>query len=67
MDKPMSNGGRVRTLREGAGYSVDDLAVTCGLTVAEIEAIEAGDVADPAHLRRIAAALGLSEDALFES
>lgn len=49
----------VRAAREGVGYSIDDLAVTCGLVVNEIQEIESGEDADPAKLRRIAAALQL--------
>ena len=54
----------VRALRESMGYSVEDLALTCGLATGEIGAIEAGNDADPARLRRIASALGLPERAL---
>lgn len=57
----------VKALRESAGYSVEDLAVTCGLATGEITAIEAGDDADPARLRRIAASLGLPEDSLLSA
>ena len=49
--------GAVRAAREAVGYSVDDLAVTCGLVVNEIEEIESGEDADPAKLKRIASAL----------
>jgi transcriptional regulator with XRE-family HTH domain len=47
----------VKRAREAVGYSVDDLAVTCGLVAGEIVEIENGANADPAKLRRIAAAL----------
>jgi transcriptional regulator with XRE-family HTH domain len=47
----------VKAAREAVGYSVDDLAVTCGLVADEIQEIESGEDADPAKLRRIAAAL----------
>lgn len=47
----------VKKAREAVGYSVDDLAVTCGLVATEISEIENGDNADPAKLKRIAAAL----------
>nr|WP_225169504.1 helix-turn-helix domain-containing protein [Ensifer sp. IC4062] len=50
-------GDAVRRSREAVGYSVDDLALTCGLTCAEIIGIELGADADPGRLRRIAAAL----------
>lgn len=54
----------VRALRESVGYSVDELALTCGLVTGEIAAIEAGKDADPGKLRRIAHALGLPERVL---
>ena len=47
----------VRAAREAVGYSLDDLSVTCGLVVNEIEEIESGEDADPAKLKRIASAL----------
>ncbi|MDR7143296.1 helix-turn-helix domain-containing protein [Rhizobium sp. BE258] len=47
----------VKTAREAVGYSIDDLAVTCGLVPSEITEIENGENADPAKLKRIAAAL----------
>ncbi len=47
----------VRAAREAVGYSVDDLAVTCGLAGSEIYEIESGENSDPAKLKRIAAAL----------
>lgn len=55
----------VKALRESAGYSVEDLALTCGLAIGEISAIEAGEDTDPGRLRRIATALGLREQALL--
>ncbi len=55
----------VRALRETMGYSVEELALTCGLATSEISAIEAGDDADPGKLRRLANALGLRERALL--
>ncbi|MDI7865141.1 helix-turn-helix domain-containing protein [Rhizobiaceae bacterium n13] len=50
-------GAAVRRSREAAGYSIDELSETCGLTGNEISRIEIGADADPAKLRRIAAAL----------
>ncbi len=50
-------GDTVRRSREANGYSIEDLAVTCGLTHAEITRIELGADVDPGRLRRIAAAL----------
>ena len=56
----------VRAIRESIGYSIEDLAVACGLTADEITEIEVGNDADPVRIRRIAAALGMSEDAFFQ-
>jgi transcriptional regulator with XRE-family HTH domain len=50
---------RVKAARETVGYSIEDLAVTCGLANEEIIDIEDGADSDPAKLRRIAAALQL--------
>jgi|EndMetStandDraft_6_1072998.scaffolds.fasta_scaffold180767_1 transcriptional regulator with XRE-family HTH domain len=50
-----------REAREAKGYSIEDLAVTCGLTVDEIKDVELGVDASPGYLRRVAAALGLPE------
>lgn len=58
---------RVKAYRESAGYSIEDLAVTCGLANSEITAIEDGSDADPAKLRRIAAALQVPVSALLET
>lgn len=52
-------GNAVRRSRQAVGYSVDELALTCGLTDAEITNIELGADADPGKLQRIAAALQL--------
>jgi transcriptional regulator with XRE-family HTH domain len=54
----------VRAMRESIGYTVEQLALTCGLAVGEITAIEDGSDTDPGKLRRIASALGLPEQAL---
>lgn len=54
----------MRALREWAGYSVDELVLTSGLTADEIAALEAGDDTDRSRLDRIATALGLPEGAL---
>ncbi|MCO5965856.1 MULTISPECIES: helix-turn-helix domain-containing protein [Sinorhizobium] len=50
-------GDTVRRFREAVGYSIEDLALTCGLTCAEITRIEQGADVEPGRLRRIAAAL----------
>ena len=55
----------LRAMRETRGYSLEELSLTCGLAVGEIEDIENGRAADPAKLRRIAAALRLPQDALI--
>jgi transcriptional regulator with XRE-family HTH domain len=47
----------VRDARLAVGYSFEDLAVTTGLAINELEAIESGSEADEAKLKRIAAAL----------
>lgn len=59
-------GSRVRAARQSVGYSIDDLAETCGLTGAEITEIEDGQDADPARLKRVAAALQVSLESLFD-
>ncbi|PZM08788.1 helix-turn-helix domain-containing protein [Rhizobium tubonense] len=53
-------GNAVRTARESYGYSLDDLAVTCGLTNREISDVEIGADTDPSKIRRIAAALQIA-------
>lgn len=50
-------GETVKRFREASGYSIEDLAVTCGLTDAEIVRVESGEDEDPARVKRIAAAL----------
>lgn len=60
-------GNRVRSLRQSVGYSIEDLAETCGLTSAEITAIEEGLEADMGQLKRIAQALQVSLTSLIDS
>ncbi len=55
----------VRQSREAIGYTIGDLSETCGLTSEEIVEIEAGAEADPAKLRRIAAALQVPPSTFF--
>lgn len=62
----MNVGNRVRQSRLAAGYSLDDLAATCGLTVMEISRIEDGIEIDMQHLKRIAPALQTSVENLVE-
>lgn len=55
-----SNGEDTRTVkqrREAIGYSLDDLAETCGLTLAEVTAIEDGRETDAGKLARVRTAL----------
>lgn len=54
---PQHIAGAVAEARLAAGYSVEDLALTTGLVNDEILRIENGTDADPARLKRIAAAL----------
>jgi DNA-binding XRE family transcriptional regulator len=48
---------KVLMARNLAGYTVDQLAITCGLTANEIRALEDGSDSDPLRIRRVAAAL----------
>jgi len=57
--QPVSIADTIAEGRRASGYSLEDLAITCGLTVEELEAIETGADQDPAHVRRVAAALKL--------
>ena len=57
----------LRAMRETRGYSLEELSLTCGLSVGEIEDIENGRAADPSKLRRIASALGLPHEAHIAS
>lgn len=59
-------GNRVKQARLAAGYSLEDLAETCGLTVVEISRIEDGIEIDTQHLKRIAPALQTSVERLVE-
>lgn len=55
----------IATARKAAGYSLEDLAITTGLTVSELSALEDGKDRDDARLKRVAAALqlqGLTKD-----
>jgi len=47
----------VADARRAVGYSIEELAITTGLVNDEIVRIENGTDADPAKLKRIAAAL----------
>jgi transcriptional regulator with XRE-family HTH domain len=48
---------KIATARTLAGYTVEQLAITCGLTSDEILALESGSDSDPARLKRVASAL----------
>jgi transcriptional regulator with XRE-family HTH domain len=48
---------KIASARNLAGYTVEQLAITCGLTTDEILALENGSDSDPARLKRLAAAL----------
>ncbi len=47
----------IMSAREAAGYTIEQLALTCGLTSKEITALETGTDSDPLRVRRVAAAL----------
>lgn len=49
----------VAEARLAVGYSLEQLAVTTGLTIDQLTAVENGEGADAAVLHRIATALGL--------
>jgi transcriptional regulator with XRE-family HTH domain len=64
----LSAGAQIfREAREAKGYSIEDLAVTCGLTTDEIRDVELGLDASPSYLRRVAAALGLPEGVTYNA
>ena len=70
LSEPAANGSgpdhsNLRAMRETRGYSVEELSLTCGLAVDEIEDIENGRITDPLKLRRIVSALRLSQEALI--
>jgi transcriptional regulator with XRE-family HTH domain len=48
---------KITAARTVAGYTVEQLAITCGLTADEIIALESGADSDLARLKRVAAAL----------
>ncbi len=47
----------IAAIREATGYSPEQLAISSGLSLSELAAIEAGDISADS-LKRIAAALG---------
>ena len=52
----------LKALRESIGYSVEDLAIACGLARSEIDEIESGQSGDAEKLHRIARSLSLPEN-----
>lgn len=50
----------ISSARKSVGYSIEQLAVTTGLTVDEIELIENGKDTDLARLKRLGSALQLT-------
>jgi len=52
----------VKMIRQKFNYTVEDLAVACGLTVDELNGIEMGEDAEPRKLHRIAHSVGLADD-----
>jgi DNA-binding XRE family transcriptional regulator len=48
---------KIAAARHTAGYTIEQLAITCGLTVEEIVALEDGSDSNPSHIQRVAAAL----------
>ncbi|MCT7377206.1 helix-turn-helix domain-containing protein [Chelativorans salis] len=59
----MSEGKHIiRAYREFLGYSVEELAVACGLSIEEIDNIEAGRRYDKGYRERIARSLSLPEN-----
>jgi transcriptional regulator with XRE-family HTH domain len=58
--QPGSGSGSIlRLARRNKGYSLDDLAETTGLTVAEIENIEGDAGGRPEFVKRLATVLGV--------
>ncbi|MEP7453121.1 helix-turn-helix domain-containing protein [Phyllobacterium sp. SB3] len=51
----------VKMIKEKFGYTAEDLAVACGLTVEELNCIETGADAEPGKLHRIAHSVGLPD------
>ncbi|MEH7912098.1 helix-turn-helix transcriptional regulator [Rhizobium laguerreae] len=58
----LSVGGLLAEARAARGYSLDDVAETTGLTVAEVTALENDTDFDASRIRRTAAALGVLDN-----
>ncbi len=56
---------KILAARNHAGYTVDQLAITCGLTTTEIRALEEGTDSDPIRIKRVAAALNIPVEAVI--
>ncbi|MDW6026344.1 helix-turn-helix transcriptional regulator [Mesorhizobium sp. BAC0120] len=54
----------ITTIRTSMGYTVEELSLTCGLSVGEITEMERDDEVDIPRLRRILSALRISESDL---
>ncbi|MGF9692083.1 MULTISPECIES: helix-turn-helix domain-containing protein [unclassified Rhizobium] len=55
----VSIASKITEARKASGYSFEDLAIACGLTIAELETIEDGRDLDPLRIQRVASALRL--------
>ncbi|MBB3145490.1 transcriptional regulator with XRE-family HTH domain [Phyllobacterium trifolii] len=51
----------VKMIKQKFNYTVEDLAVACGLTVDELNGIEMGEETAPGKLHRIAHSVGLPD------
>ena len=56
---------KITAARSDAGYTVEQLAVTCGLTASEITALENGSDSDPMRIKRVAIALQIPLSTIF--
>ncbi|MGU3576740.1 hypothetical protein ACLBWZ_14480 [Brucellaceae bacterium C25G] len=54
----------ISALRQSLGYSIEDLAVVCGLTSEEIMLIEKCDQVEPTTLARISNAAGFTPETI---
>ena len=57
-DTAEESGRSIRIIRQAIGYTLDEAALTSGLTVEELAALEDGDAYDAAKIHRVAVALG---------
>jgi predicted transcriptional regulator len=56
-----ARGEMFRRFRNEMGYSLEDVALTSGLTEAEIALLEKGDFSHPNYISRLAHALGMPD------